>query len=153
MTKALAYPDYSFFLAALKERILHARTLAVRAVNRELVLLYWDIGRSIVEKQQAAGWGESVVERLAADLRAEFPDMTGFSARNLRDMKRMWLAYTDRSFWRQAVAILAGSSGGAPNRRQPVAKLPAAADHDAFLRQLVADTVPRRGSTAPTSSC
>ena len=139
MTKALAYPDYSFFLAALKERILHARTLAVRAVNRELVLLYWDIGRSIVEKQEAAGWGESVVERLAADLRAEFPDMTGFSARNLRDMKRMWLAYTDRSFWRQAVAILAGSSGGAPNRRQAVAKLPAAADHDAFLRQLVAD--------------
>ncbi len=75
MTKALSPPDYAAFLASLKERILQARTSAARAVNRELILLYWDIGRGIVEKQQTAGWGEAVVERLAADLRAEFPDM------------------------------------------------------------------------------
>ena len=65
MTKVLSLPDYPAFVAVLKERILHARTLAARAVNRELVLLYWDIGRSIVEKQQTAGWGDAVVEMLA----------------------------------------------------------------------------------------
>ena len=57
MTKAVFHPDYPAFLAALKERILHARTSAARAVNRELVLLYWDIGRAIVEKQQIARMG------------------------------------------------------------------------------------------------
>ena len=60
MTKAVSHQDYPAFLAALKERILHARNSAARAVNRELVLLYWDIGRAIVEKQQLLGWGESV---------------------------------------------------------------------------------------------
>lgn len=80
-------PDYSAFLTEVKGRIQTARLQAGRAVNRELVMLYWDIGRGIVEKQQLAGWGEAVVERLAADLRAEFPDMRGFSGRNLRDMR------------------------------------------------------------------
>ncbi len=70
----------------------------------EVVMLYWDIGRGIVEKQQVAGWGEGGVERLAADLRAEFPDMRGFSGRNLRDMRRFHLAYSDGEFWQQAVA-------------------------------------------------
>ena len=81
MKKTPIGADYSAFLAALKERILHARTSAVHAVNRELILLYWDIGRGIVEKQQASGWGTAVVERLAADLLADFPDMRGFSCR------------------------------------------------------------------------
>ncbi len=109
--------DYRIFLQSLKARILHARTAAIRAVNGELVLLYWDIGRGIVEKQQAAGWGESVVERLAADLRAAFPDMTGFSARNLRDMKRSWLAYSAPKFWRKPVAKL-------PQQSAPQGALP-----------------------------
>lgn len=104
--KVQAYPDYPIFLAGLKERILHARTTAVRAVNRELILLYWDIGHRIVEKQKQAGWGDSVVERLAADLRGEFPEIRGFSARNVRDMKRMYLVYSDDSIWRQVVAKL-----------------------------------------------
>jgi predicted nuclease of restriction endonuclease-like (RecB) superfamily len=138
VTKSITLSDYPAFLAALKDRILHARTSAARAVNGELVLLYWDIGRSIVEKQQAAGWGESVIERLAADLRAEFPDMRGFSARNMRDMKRMWLAYSGPEFWRQSVAILVKCPGEKPIRRQPVAKLEAGGQ-EAFLQQLVAE--------------
>lgn len=52
MTASLSYPDYPGFLAALKDRVLQARTSAARAVNRDMILLYWDIGRSIVEKQQ-----------------------------------------------------------------------------------------------------
>jgi hypothetical protein len=83
MNPAPIAADYTAFLTEVKGRILTARFQAGRAVNRELVMLYWDIGRGIVEKQQAAGWGDSVVERLAADLRAEFPDMRGFSGRSV----------------------------------------------------------------------
>ncbi len=141
MTKALSHPDYPAFLAALKERILHARTSAARAVNRELILLYWDIGRSIVEKQQAAGWGESVIDRLSSDLQDTFPHTTGFSPRNLRDMKRFYLAYSDESIWRQPVAELPKhlSSGRNQIWPQAVAKLEGSSAEIDFLRQLVAD--------------
>ncbi len=98
------YPDYVAFLAEVKTRIQQARLTAARAVNHELILLYWDIGRAIVEKQRHAGWGEGVVERLAADLRAAFPDMSGFSARNVWDMRRLYETYTAPEFLRQAVA-------------------------------------------------
>jgi hypothetical protein len=96
--------DYRQFVTDLKSRIASARLSAARRVNSELVTLYWDIGRGIVEKQQALGWGESVVEMVATELRAAFPDMSGFSPRNLRDMKRFYLAYSDAEFWRQPVA-------------------------------------------------
>jgi predicted nuclease of restriction endonuclease-like (RecB) superfamily len=99
--KVPTHSDYPAFLAALKERILHARTSAARAVNRELVLLYWDIGRGIVEKQQTAGWGDAVVERLAADLRAEFPDMRGFSLANLWRMRQFFESHSDPKFLAQ----------------------------------------------------
>ena len=112
MTKALSHADYPAFLAALKERILGARISAARAVNQELVLLYWDIGRGIVEKQQVAGWGESVVERLAADLRAEFPDMRGFSLANLWRMKQFYLAHTSPEFLAQAARELGPAPKG-----------------------------------------
>src|ERR1035441_695460 len=81
--------DYTAFLAEVKGRIHSARLSAGRAVNRELVLLYWDIGRGIVEKQRTQGWGDAVVERLAADLRAEFPGIAGFSADNLWRMRQL----------------------------------------------------------------
>jgi hypothetical protein len=70
--------EYGSFLIEVKVRIQSARLQAGRAVNRELVLLFWDIGRGIMEKQQTAGWGDAVVKQLAADLRSEFPDMRGF---------------------------------------------------------------------------
>ena len=103
MTPTLPLPDYPAFLAALKERILSARTSAARAVNSELILLYWDIGRGIMEKQRTAGWGDAVVERLAADLRAEFPDMRGFSADNLWRMRQFFAEYSTPGFLEQAV--------------------------------------------------
>lgn len=125
MTTALSRSDYRAFLAELKERILHARVSAARAVNRDLILLYWDIGRGIVVKQQALGWGESVIDRLASDLQADFPGAGGFSPRNLRDMRRFYLAYQDLVIWRQPVAKLAGTAKGSDSAiwRQPVAKL------------------------------
>ena len=89
-------------------------------MNRELVLLYWDIGRGIVEKQQTAGWGESVVERLAADLRAEFPDMRGFSLANLWRMKQFYLAHSSPEFLAQTVREINAEKSSLKNLSQAV---------------------------------
>ena len=75
--------DYAELLAEVKERVRAAQYAAFRAVNKELVGLYWDIGRMIAEKQKTEGWGKSVVQQLAADLQAEFPGVRGFSVQNL----------------------------------------------------------------------
>jgi predicted nuclease of restriction endonuclease-like (RecB) superfamily len=125
MTKALSIPEYPAFLAALKERILNARVSAARAVNRELVLLYWDIGQGIVEKQKSAGWGDSVVERLSADLRAEFPDMRGFSVVNLWRMKQLFLTHTSPEFLAQAVREFKGEGSDTEKLSQAVRELAA----------------------------
>ena len=98
--------DYRNFLSELKGRIQSARLQAGRAVNRELVMLYWDMGRGIVEKQQTAGWGGGVVERLAADLRAEFPGMRGFSADNVWRMGQFYADHSSPEFLEQAVQEL-----------------------------------------------
>lgn len=80
--------NYDTFLHDLKTRIRAARTRAALAANRELVVLYWQIGRDILERQGREGWGAKVIDRLATDLRAEFPDMKGFSPRNLKYMRK-----------------------------------------------------------------
>lgn len=115
--------DYRRFVAMLKERITSARIAASRAVNRELILLYWDIGREILDKQARLGWGESVVEWLSADLQAAFPGTTGFSARNLWDMRRFHSEYVSPEFLRQAVAEF-GPAGVTEKLRQLVAEIP-----------------------------
>jgi len=75
--------QYKTFFKEIKERIYKAQYDALKAVNKELINLYWDIGKSIVAKQSERGWGKSVVETLANDLQKEFPGIQGFSARNL----------------------------------------------------------------------
>ena len=85
---------YRALLGEVKERIRSAQYEALKAVNKELVGLYWDIGRMIVERQDVEGWGKAVVEQLAADLRTEFPGVGGFSASNLWRMKAFFEAYT-----------------------------------------------------------
>ncbi len=85
--------DYAHLLAEVKERVRSAQYTALKAVNTELVGLYWDIGRMIAERQEKAGWGRSVVENLAADLRSEFPGVGGFSASNLWRMKGFFETY------------------------------------------------------------
>ncbi len=87
--------DYGSLLAAVRERIRSAQYEALRLVNRELLGLYWDIGRMIAERQDNESWGRSVVERLAKDLQTEFPGVTGYSARNLWYMRKYYLAYRD----------------------------------------------------------
>ena len=85
---------YRALLGEVKERIRSAQYEALKAVNKELVGLYWDIGRLIVERQDVEGWGKAVVEQLAADLRTEFPGVGGFSSSNLWRMKAFFEAYT-----------------------------------------------------------
>ena len=85
--------DYGRLLADIKERVRSAQYEALRAVNKELVALYWDIGRIIVERQTGGTWGKAVVERLAEDLQAAFPGIGGFSASNLWRMKGFYEAY------------------------------------------------------------
>jgi predicted nuclease of restriction endonuclease-like (RecB) superfamily len=98
--------DYPAFLANLKERIRSARLRAALSVNRELVLLYWSIGRDILARQRTEGWGTKVVDRLAADLRGAFPEMTGMSARNLKYMRAFAEAWPHAEFVQQVVALL-----------------------------------------------
>lgn len=84
---------YAEFLAGIKHSIRSARIRASRTVNRELIELYWNIGQEIVERQERHGWGKSIVERLAADLAAEFPGVSGFSVQNLWYMRQFYVEY------------------------------------------------------------
>ncbi|MBW4619622.1 MAG: DUF1016 family protein [Cyanosarcina radialis HA8281-LM2] len=95
MKDNLSLGDYDRFLQALKDRIRTAQVRASLAVNRELVLLYWQIGREILQRQQQQGWGAKVIEKLAKDLRLEFPQMKGFSRTNLLYMRAFAEAYAD----------------------------------------------------------
>jgi len=88
-------PGYFQFLEELKERIRTARLRATLSANRELIGLYWRIGKGIVERQLAAGWGKSVVEQLSRDLRTEFPECTGFSPQNIWFMRSFFLAWRE----------------------------------------------------------
>ena len=98
--------EYALWLAELKHRIQSAQQRAALAVNQELVLLYWQIGGDILERQQAKGWGAKVVDQISKDLSAAFPDMKGFSRRNLLYMRSFAEAWPDREFVQQAVAQL-----------------------------------------------
>ncbi len=136
--KIILSPDYAAWLVEVKSRIQSARISAARSVNRDLTLLYWDIGRGIVEKQEELGWGESVIEQLSGDLRRAFPETKGFSSRNLRNMKRLFSTYANTAIWQQAVAKLPAMGLPAPNRQQAVAKLEETEITDK-LRQLVVE--------------
>lgn len=98
--------DYADWLTQLKRRIHTAQQRATLAVNRELTLLYWSIGNDILERQDHQGWGAKVIERLAHDLRVAFPDIKGFSPRNLKYMRAFAHAWPDAEFVQQAAAQL-----------------------------------------------
>lgn len=95
MKKTNPGPDYASLLAEVKERVRAAQYEALKAVNTELVGLYWDIGRMIVERQTDAAHGAAIAEQLANDLRNEFPGISGFSRRNVFYMREFYLLYRD----------------------------------------------------------
>ena len=97
---------YADWLLELKTRIHTAQQRAALAVNRELVLLYWQIGRDILARQASQGWGAKVIERLAHDLRTAFPEMKGFSRANLMYMRAFAEVWPDAEIVQQAVGQL-----------------------------------------------
>lgn len=101
LTKTAGYVE---FLNSIKSRVRSARISAARVVNKEMISLYWEIGKNIVEKQEQLGWGKAVVERLSRDLMSEFPGTSGFSARNLWNMKRFYEEYKGDQILQQLVA-------------------------------------------------
>ena len=106
-TSLIQAPEgYSEWLSELKVKIHNAQQRATLAVNHELILLYWQIGRDILNRQAEQGWGAKVIERLAHDLRNLFPNMKGFSSRNLKYMRSFADTWTDLEFVQQAVAQL-----------------------------------------------
>lgn len=95
MNMPLTDPDYRQFLAEVKDKIFKAQYEALKRVNRQLIELYWDIGRMIVERRNEHGWGKSVVQNLAEDLQKEFPGIRGFSSSNLWRMKLFFETYNE----------------------------------------------------------
>src|SRR5919199_3158903 len=85
--------NYKQVLQILKERVKQAQYQAFKAVNIELIQLYWDIGKTIVEQQEQTGWGTSIVEKLAHDLHTAFPGIRGFSTQNLWRMRQFYATY------------------------------------------------------------
>lgn len=105
--RALRLPStYAPWLAALKARVRSAQLIAAARVNHELLRLYWDIGTALVAAQQNEGWGKAVIPRLARDLRTEFPEMQGFSERNLGYMVRFSREYGAPPILQQVAAKL-----------------------------------------------
>jgi predicted nuclease of restriction endonuclease-like (RecB) superfamily len=113
---------YYRFAEGIKRRIRAAQIKAAISANRELILLYWDIGRAIVDAQKNKGYGKRVVEMLSADLRREFPEMAGLSALNLWRMRAFYLAYTVSD---QKLSQLVTESDSTPQKlKQPVSESP-----------------------------
>lgn len=93
---AITDRHYLTFLQEIKQRINAARITAIMAVNRTQIRLYWDIGKTIVKRQKEYGWGKSIVERLACDLRNDYGGAVGYSPQNLWYMRQFYLEYCDR---------------------------------------------------------
>ena len=110
MSDVSASPEpagYAALLSELKARVRATQVRAARAANTEVARLYWSIGRDILDRQRADGWGARVVDRLSADLRREFPGVRGFSRRNLLYMRSAATAWpVERDFVQQPVAQL-----------------------------------------------
>jgi len=104
MDNVIGNKDYEALLQEIKQRVYKAQYEALKAVNKELIALYWDIGRLIVKKQAEQGWGKSIVENLAKDLQVEFVGMQGFSARNIWYMRNFFMFYSQNKKLQPLVA-------------------------------------------------
>ena len=102
----------------IRTRVYQSQNRAFQAVNKELISLYWDLGKVIAEKQEAEEWGKSTVERLAKDLQGEFVGVSGFSTSNLWYMRQFYIAYRDTPKLQPLAGVLAGISQ-TPAKLQP----------------------------------
>ncbi len=102
-------PEYLNFKNEITARIRSAQYEALKAVNKEMIALYWEVGKRITEQQTALGWGKSVVENLSRDIQKEFPGIKGFSARNIWDMARFYTEYQSDENLRTLLAEISWS--------------------------------------------
>ncbi|MDD2636527.1 MAG: PDDEXK nuclease domain-containing protein [Bacteroidales bacterium] len=124
--------NYLQVINELKERIRSSQLRAQLSLNKELILLYWNIGKKIIEEQENQGWGSKVIDRISHDLKQEFPDFTGFSVRNLKYMRAFADAYPtlneqikfSDNFVQQAVAQITGNDKESLIVQQLVAQTP-----------------------------
>ena len=135
MNSDLAF--YGGLLTEIKDRIRQAQTKATLSANTEMVLMYWDIGRMIQQRQQMEGWGAGIIPRLARDIRNELPEIKGFSERNIGYMIRFFREYEEPSILQQAVAKLPEASTRVETLLRTEAKI-GISDHNQSLQQLVA---------------
>jgi len=98
--------EYKSILSDLKEKILFSQQKAIYSVNKELVLLYWEIGNIILENQSKEGWGAKIIDSLSNDLKKNFPSMKGFSVRNLKYMRQFASTYSDVAIVQELLAQL-----------------------------------------------
>ena len=97
-------PEFREFIKEIKKRIYNSQYEALKTLNKALITLYWEIGEEIHNQQQEKGWGKSIVEILAAELQKEFPEIKGFSARNLWNMRNLFVIYSGNEFLQPMVA-------------------------------------------------
>jgi predicted nuclease of restriction endonuclease-like (RecB) superfamily len=102
--------SYKQFIETLKTQIVQERLKSVLQANRSMIVLYWHIGKSIIEHQLQEGWGTKVIDRMAYDLKESFPDMDGFSPRNLKYMRKFAESWTDFEIVQRTVAQLSWRS-------------------------------------------
>lgn len=103
MTSELNTKSYVELIQTLKQEIVNSRIRAHLAVNKEMIHLYWSIGKKILERQTNEGWGTKVIENISKDLRAEFPEMKGLSYQNISYMRQFVIEYEDISILQQAI--------------------------------------------------
>lgn len=102
-------PEYLDFRNEITSRIRSAQYEALKAVNKEMIALYWEIGRRITEQQAALGWGKSVVENLSRDIQKEFPGIKGFGVSNMWDMARFYAEYRSNEILQPLVGEISWS--------------------------------------------
>ena len=96
--------SYMQFIEKIKEQIRTQRISVVMKANSSMICLYWTIGKAILEKQEEEGWGAKVIDRMAEDLKEAFPDMSGFSPRNIKYMRKFALCWPDYEIVQRVVA-------------------------------------------------
>lgn len=104
MDSNLIDKDYNSFLIEIKNKIRNSQYEAMKTVNKALINLYWGIGKEIYNQQQEKGWGKSIVEVLASEIKKDFPNVQGFSARNLWNMRNFYIEYKDNEILQPLVA-------------------------------------------------
>jgi predicted nuclease of restriction endonuclease-like (RecB) superfamily len=95
---------YSSFIKTIKDQIVKKRLETVLAANSTMIIMYWEIGNAILQRQKNEGWGSKVIDRMSHDLKSEFPEMNGFSPRNLKYMRKFAEAWTDFEIVQRTVA-------------------------------------------------